>query len=199
MKFQPRRPAFGRPQPADAPAPARRLAGRKRFAQLAEAGAIADNLPAEGEAVHALMTGRYDLMHALRRVLQRLGPSRLVIATLSYNGRNLAEMTDALDAGEATGLTLLCSAFFRDHNKELWEETQEAFAERNQRCAAARSHAKVVLLDAPCGKLVMEGSANLRTNGNREQLAVYRSAELHDWHAAWINELVDKHHGEHAE
>jgi hypothetical protein len=38
--------------------------------------------------------------------------------------------------------------------------------------------------------LVFEGSANLRTNKNREQLTVFRDRSLHDWHAAWIDELV---------
>jgi hypothetical protein len=37
-------------------------------------------------------------------------------------------------------------------------------------------------------KLVFEGSANLRTNNNREQFCLVNSAELHDWHAAWIDE-----------
>jgi hypothetical protein len=37
---------------------------------------------------------------------------------------------------------------------------------------------------------VFEGSANLRTNKNREQLTAFRDRELHDWHAAWIDELV---------
>ena len=38
--------------------------------------------------------------------------------------------------------------------------------------------------------LVFEGSANLRANRNREQLAVIRDRPLHDFHAAWIDDLV---------
>jgi hypothetical protein len=44
--------------------------------------------------------------------------------------------------------------------------------------------------------LVFEGSANLRTNKNREQLAVIRDRRLHDWHAGWIDELVSADDGE---
>ena len=62
------------------------------------------------------------------------------------------------------------------------------------RLAAARSHCKVVCFDlGPCDGLVFEGSANLRTNGNREQLTATRDRALHDWHAAWIDELVSAH------
>ena len=44
--------------------------------------------------------------------------------------------------------------------------------------------------------LVFEGSANLRANRNREQLAVIRDRPLHDWHAAWIDALVRADDGE---
>ena len=47
----------------------------------------------------------------------------------------------------------------------------------------------------PDAGMVFEGSANLRTNGNREQLAVIRDRALHDWHATWIDELVNSDEG----
>ena len=47
--------------------------------------------------------------------------------------------------------------------------------------------------------LVFEGSANLRTNKNREQLTAIRDRKLHDWHAAWIDELVRADDGKEAE
>ena len=119
------------------------------------------------------------------------------IATLCYNARNLTEMVRLLDSGAVGQMTLLCSAFFRDHNTELWEETLEEFRDRRQRAAAARSHAKVVTFAFTDGRrLAVEGSANLRSNGNREQLLLADGAALHDWHAGWIDELVSKHEGD---
>lgn len=38
-----------------------------------------------------------------------------------------------------------------------------------------------------------EGSANLRTNSNREQFCLTNDAELHDWHSQWIDEQVAKY------
>jgi hypothetical protein len=43
--------------------------------------------------------------------------------------------------------------------------------------------------------LTAEGSANLRSNGNREQLLLADGAGLHDWHAGWIDALVSAHEG----
>jgi hypothetical protein len=196
---------LNRPSFACQPAPAEKSPGgnivrgmTRRAAMLQEASAVLTHLPAPGEALHALITGRYDLMHLLVVLLDRLGPARAVrIATLSFNGRNLAEMFTILDGPNPPRLTLLCSAFFRDHNKELWQETLEGFHERGQRTAAARTHAKVITIETVSGvKLALEGSANLRSNGNREQFLLANDAPLHDWHAAWIDELVAKHEGE---
>ncbi len=152
-------------------------------------------IPAEGESLHAVMTGRYDLMHLVAVLIDRLGIiEQARVATLSYNGRNLAEMLALLDSGKIKALTLLCSAFFRDHNRELWEETLSEFRDRGQKAAAARSHAKVVTLATADGRrYALEGSANLRTNSNREQFALFRDAALHDFHATWIDDLVSRH------
>jgi hypothetical protein len=180
------------------PAPHVDRAKARRAAQLARAADALAVLPGPGEAVHCLMTGRFDLMHLLVALIDTLGTVETMrIATLCYNARNLAEMTALLDSGRVKALTLLCSAFFRDHNKALWEETLEQFRPRGQRAAAARSHAKVVTFAFASGRrLTLEGSANLRSNGNREQLLLADGADLHDWHVRWIDELVDRHEGE---
>jgi len=200
VKFNTPRVIFGRrPQQADTvPSPMLGKAVMRRTAQLAEAVGVLSVLPAEGESLHAIMTGRHDLMHLIVAAVDRLGIiESMRLATLSYNGRNLAEMLALLDSGKVKTLALLCSAFFRDHNKELWEETLSEFRDRGQRAAAARSHCKVVTMAVACGtRYTLEGSANLRTNSNREQFALFRDAALHDWHAGWIDELVSRHEGD---
>lgn len=204
MIFNAPRPAFGRTNPAEAeafPVPIVGKAAIRRVAMLAQAADVLTAIPGPGETLHAIMTGRYDLMHVIVALVGKLGGCEtLRIATLSYNAKNLAEMLNLLD-GEAVGsLTLLCSAFFRDHNKELWAETLEEFRERGQRAAAARSHAKVVTFACADGQRIsLEGSANLRSNGNREQFALTNDPALHDWHTAWVDELVAAHEGEEAE
>jgi hypothetical protein len=198
IRFDAPRVRFGRRPAGDGlPAPHVGQAAR-RNAQLAEAADALAALPGPGETVHALMTGRYDLMHLLVAVIDRLGTvDAMRIATLSYNGRNLAEMVRLLDSEAVRRLTLLCSSFFRDHNGDLWEETLEEFRSRGQRAAAARSHAKVVTFAFASGRrLTAEGSANLRSNGNREQLLLADGAGLHDWHAGWIDALVAQHEGD---
>jgi hypothetical protein len=199
MKFTTPKPMFGRRPVQDAvPVPLLLPARARRTAQLAEAADVLNVIPAPGEAIHAIMTGRYDLMDLLVALIGKIGPcAEMRIATLSFNSRNLAEMARLMDSGAIAKMTLLCSSFFKDHNKQVWAETLDQFRCRGQRAAAARSHCKIVTLACADGRrYALEGSANLRTNSNREQFCLVHDASLHDWHAQWIDELIARHEGD---
>ena len=189
-RFAAPRVSFGRRPVGDGmPAPHVGRAATRRTAQLAEAKDALAVLPGSGESVHCLLTGRFDLMHLLVCIIDRLGTVEVMrIATLSYNARNLSEMVGLLDTGRVKTLTLLCSKFFAEHNTGVWEETLEEFRSRGQRAAAARSHAKVVTFAFVSGwRLTIESSANARSNGNIEFCTLIDGADLHDWHAGWID------------
>jgi hypothetical protein len=117
------------------------------------------------------------------------------IATLGYNRRNFRMMLDWLDSGKIGELTLLASIFFRSHNGDLWAETAREFRRRGQRAACCPSHCKVMALAFADGtRFAVEGSANLCSNGSaREQFAIVNDAGLHDFHATWISQLVNRH------
>lgn len=174
-----------------------RLAVRRQ-AGLAEARAILAHIPADNESVHAICTARFDLTDVVAALLERIGKCDSIrIATLGYNDRNLNAILRWVDAGNVKSVTLLASIFFRSHKGDLWAATQREFAARKLRTACCHSHSKVVTLSFAHGqKYSIEGSANLCGNGSgREQLALVNSHELHDWHAAWIEEMVTRHVG----
>jgi hypothetical protein len=180
------------------PTPAKIKLAARRAAGLAEARGVLDHLPAPRESLHAVCTVRMDLTDVIGALLERLGRcDRMMIATLGYNRKNLVTMLAWLDTGDVRILSLVASIFFRSHNGDLWAETLAKFRQRKRRAACCHSHAKVVTL-AVAGKerLAIEGSANLCGNGSgREQFALIHDAGLHDWHAAWIDQLVTNHEG----
>src|SRR5207245_2508942 len=96
------------------------------------------------------------------------------------------------DAKHVERLTLLCSDFMARSNEAVFNgAVAELVAARGQTVASARCHAKVACLAFSDGvRLVFEGSANLRTNKNVEQMTCINDAGLHDWHAAWIDARV---------
>src|SRR6516162_11454369 len=95
------RPAFGRhaQHQEEAPRPHQLQAAARRAKMFKQARELLDALPGPGEAVHAVMTGTYDLMLLLVALLD-LHPApcrRLRIATLAYAKRNAAELLSLLE------------------------------------------------------------------------------------------------------
>ncbi|MFO0803469.1 MAG: hypothetical protein U0791_10155 [Gemmataceae bacterium] len=141
------------------------------------AAELLPDLPEPGEAVHALMLGTFDLMQVITATIRRVPECHhLRVATLCFSKRNAAELLGLLETFTRLRLTMLVSEFFKGHNKELFEKFTEDVKEHpTARLTAARTHAKVVTFELSTNDgLVFEGSANLRTNGNREQLTVFR-------------------------
>ena len=198
------RPVFGRAaqhvQPTHPQVMRGKAAARHRQAAR-QAADLCPDLPGIGEHCHCMMTGFYDLAQVVVDVARRVKPRALRIATLCWNKRNVMDLTGLLEerttASDPLPLALLASDFFHKHNKDLVEWAREQFQPyTGVRLASARSHCKVVCYDlGPGDGLVFEGSANLRTNRNREQLTIIRDRETHDWHATWIDRLVSDGEG----
>ncbi len=190
------RPAFGRAaQHVETTAPRLTTRPDRRHQRAALLAAeLLPELPAPGETVHSLMLGTFDLCQVIGATAKLLPTlTHLRIATLCYSKRNVKELAALLETRKCA-LTLLVSVFFREHNKENHERSvAELTAYPNVKVAAARTHCKVVCFDLGDGDgLTFESSANLRANRNREQLTATRARALHDWHSAWIDELVSK-------
>jgi hypothetical protein len=174
----------------------------RRQAGLREAAQALATLPQPGESLHVVSTARHDLTDTLAVLLTRLGRcDRLMIATLGYNEKNLRALLTWLDEVSVKTIGLVTSLFHRAHKRGLFEETIREFHARGQRVAACHSHAKVITLAFSSGaRLVIHGSANLCGNGSgREQFSLDNDPGLHDWSAAWIGELLDRHEGREVE
>jgi hypothetical protein len=201
MRFAPRPVRFGhRPdedeEGSDLPAPARVRLQVRRAAGIAEARQVLEHLPEPGESLHAVVTARLDLTDVINAILEKLGRcDRMMIATLGYNARNLRMILEWLDTGAVQSLSLVASIFYRSHNGSEWQRTLDELRARGQRAACCHSHAKVVTLAFATGeRFSIEGSANLCGNGSgREQFALVNDAGLHDFHATWISQLVNRH------
>ena len=132
-------------------------------------------LPEQGESLHGILYGYFDLCHLLVALLARLGTPRLHlrVATLSMSLRNAHELAALIDCGAVQRLDVLTSDFMAKYDKAIMGGLLEAMHERGQRVAAARSHCKLLLLDMQDGRrFTWEGSANLRTSRNAENFCL---------------------------
>jgi hypothetical protein len=200
MQFQTPRLHFGQRPPVDEedtgdgiPKPMTAKAIARRAAGIREAAEILAVLPGPGESLHAIMTARLDMTDVLNAILERKGRCDVAhIATLGYNRRNLGQLLAWLDAGTVGQVQLVASKFFRGHQGALAEETLAEFRKRRSSVAFVASHCKVMALAFTDGtRLAIEGSSNLCSNGSsREQFCVVSDTGLHDFHAAWIREMI---------
>jgi hypothetical protein len=172
-------------------------ASLRRRAQLKRAADVIPHLPGPGESLHALLTGYFDFALVLTCVLRsRPCPCEHArLATLTFSRRNVEELARWIDEGTVKRLTLLCADFMAKASPEVFRAAVAELADRRgQVVGAARCHAKVACLHFADGlRLSFEGSMNLRTCRNVENLCVVNDPGLHDWHAAWIDHKVREH------
>jgi len=155
---------------------------------------VLDQLPAlAGETLHALVCGDFVFCNLITRLVERLGPpAEITLATLSVSLKNLESLEGMLRACPELRLHIVLSHYFQTTSKEIFIALEtligEKFADRFT-LTIGRSHAKVALIDYREHCFVIETSANLRSSGNLEQLAIFRERELFDFHATWIREF----------
>jgi hypothetical protein len=172
----------------------------RQCAVLPDALAVLEELPEEGQSLHCLMTGRYDLMQLVVALVERIGVvDAMRASTLSFHASNLAQLLALLDAGKVRRLDLLACTFWRNTNRGLHAQTLAELRQRGQRLAVARVHAKVVCLAGADGsRWALESSANLRSCDCWENLTIVRCTAVHDFHSGWIEKQVSAHEGDSA-
>jgi hypothetical protein len=168
---------------------------KRRFGCLQRAAEAVEMMPESGEACHIIMSGFFDLMHAVIAIINRIGlPVEMRFATLSLSRRNVAEMASLLDLGKVTRLDFLVSHFFSKHDTDIFNELVEQFHARGQRVAVARSHCKIVTLRVPDGRYyILEGSPNARTNRNAENLTIINDRDVFQFYDSWLDSVVSKY------
>lgn len=111
---------------------------------------------------------------------------QLTISTLSMNENNVDSLANLLDGGFVEHLDLIVSAYFYSHERNnLVNYLYECLDKESRfQLAVVGSHCKLCLIETaePAGwKLIMHGSANLRSSSNIEQLMVEENGPLYDF------------------
>lgn len=169
----------------------------RRLIRAANADLLLAELPQEpGESTHAILPGDFVFCDLLSRLIARLGcPERIHITTLSMSEANVQSLLGILHHPVRPHITLLVSYYFQSTNRDIFRTIQTLLVPHpGFRLAIGRQHTKVILMDYPRqpegpGPLVIEGSANLRSSNSLEQVAIFSSSELLQFHRDWIEEF----------
>lgn len=121
----------------------------------------------------------------------------MTISTLSLSENNIDSLWGLIQDGLINKLDLIVSDYFFSHEKRnLVEYIYEKLDTDDNRfqLAVAGTHCKVCLLETHCGKkIVIHGSANLRSSGNIEQFVVEENEALYDFNDEYQKLIVEKY------
>lgn len=121
---------------------------------------------------------------------------KIIISTLSMNQNNVDSLANIMNGGYCESLDLIVSDFFFSHerNSLIPYIYQELDKNNNFQLAAAGTHCKLCIIETDCGKkIVIHGSANLRTSSNIEQIVIEESKELFDFNFEFQTNIVNKY------
>lgn len=120
----------------------------------------------------------------------------LTISTLSMSQDNVDSLKNLLDGDYVQSLNLIVSHYYFANERQglmpyLYEKLD---VDDKLQVAVASVHTKIAMIRTRCGKkIVIHGSANLRSSSNIEQMVVENTPDLYDFchgiHAA----IIEKH------
>jgi hypothetical protein len=171
----------------------KRLRERTRaFIKPENALVVVRRLPGEGETTHCILKGDFVLGDLLPYLLEDgwVCP-HMRVATLGMSVENGKTLAGLRRSGRVGRLTLVLSHYFEAVNKStMYQDVMDAL-DGQAELVTMRSHAKVICCPrerpGESDWLVMEGSANLRSSDNLEQMTIFNDREVHDFHAEWID------------
>jgi hypothetical protein len=174
---------------------ARERAGIRKLIRPENAAAVVAHLPAgPEERTHALLRGDFVLCDMIPAIIAETGPlDHVRIATLGMSAANAAQLARLVRAGQIQRLTLVVSHYFQQVDRTtVFAAVCDELAPLGAMPIVTRNHAKVILLPAlrHPHRLVIEGSANLRSSDNLEQVVIFNDQDTHDFHATWIDDLA---------
>lgn len=127
---------------------------------------------------------------------QRACAKKMTISTLSLSQNNVDSLHTLMDKGYIKELNLIISVYFWGNERRSlvpYIYKQLDIGDRFQ-LAVAGVHTKTVHFETLGGrKIIMHGSANLRSSGNIEQFTMEENPELYDFYDDHFSRILDKY------
>mgnify|MGYP000620894161 CR=1 FL=1 len=178
----------------------------RRFQHVKERAVKYDNAEAlaaevgtaimDGERVDALVSGNFifgDFLEAFA-VSQNLKIQSARISTLSISQENVDSLRSLMTHGHIDNLDLIVSDYFWSHNRHNMKYVYDALDIDNRfQLAVAGIHTKTILLNARGRKIIISGSANLRSSRSVEMFTVETEPDLYDFHFEWQSRILDRY------
>ena len=151
-----------------------------------------------GERFDAFVSGSFIFGDFIEAYLttQRACAKKMTISTLSLSQNNVDSLHTLMDKGYIEELNLIISVYFWGNERRSlvpYIYKQLDIDDRFQ-LAVAGVHTKTVHFETLGGrKIIMHGSANLRSSGNIEQFTMEENPDLYDFYDDHFNRIIEKY------
>ena len=146
-----------------------------------------------GDTVHALLSGNFifgDFLEALA-VENSVKFKRLTFSTLAISDENVMSLHNMLETGFLEKLDIVVSSYFWAHNRSNAEFMYEHLCDKHgSRIAVAGIHTKIALIETEKTRLVIHGSANMRSSRTVEAITIEQCPDLFEFHDAWHQDIL---------
>ena len=157
-----------------------------------------DIQPEKGMRVFVLLNGSFVAGDFVEAWMTEHGivAKALTISTLSMSENNVDSLANLLRGGYAGELNLIVSDYFFSHERRnlipyIYQELDVA---NKFQLAVAGTHCKTVLIETVGGsKVVMHGSANLRSSSNLEHICIEENPDLYDFIYETQKSILEKY------
>lgn len=176
-----------------------RLSPRHRYERILRRQALAAVVPEPpppGDSIHVLSKAEFDFWTWVPTMIDWLGQTReLWCSTWTACRINVVDLFQIWDAGRIGQVHFLTGLYFKRRESAVYAQLLDGIRARGGRYRAARNHAKVILLDNPerNAYLTVVGSANLTSNPRMENYVITNDRAVHEFHAAWMEEVLTAH------
>lgn len=150
-----------------------------------------------GERIFAIVSGAFIFGDIIEALLEE-NPSEFIeeitLSTLSINIENIGSLRNIVEMKQCNKINLIVSDYYYAHNRQNIEFIYEELDRNNNfRLGVAGIHTKMILMRMKSGKkIVIHGSANLRSSSSMEQIMIETSDELYDFSYEFHDAIINK-------
>ena len=126
----------------------------------------------------------------------RAATDRMVISTLSLSQNNVDSLANLMEAGYIGQLDMIVSVYFWSHERYGLIPYIYRKLDKDDRfqLAVAGVHTKTVHFQTRGGrKIVIHGSANLRSSGSIEQFTIEENEDLFDFYTEQYDKILERY------
>ena len=153
-------------------------------------------LPKTGGCLHYITNRAFNAIEIIEKVAQGEVIEEMCVAVYSINEKAGSKIMALHRAGRIKKASFIFSTIRRGGKGNSLESTYKTLQNYGAfNICYLYSHAKVVTIKTKSSDYTLEMSCNLAHNSRIENIVIFNSAQLLDFHSSWIKSLMEAENG----